>query len=53
MKKSELQEILNEIPDDYNICFEAEIKGDDISGLKYDQYDINEKAKRLYIILYK
>ena len=53
MKKSELLEILNKIPDDYSVHFEAEIKGNDITGLKYDQYDINERAKRLYIMLYK
>lgn len=53
MKKSKLLELLDKIPDDYEISFEADIRGNDVTGLKYDQYDINERAKRLYIMLYK
>lgn len=53
MRKSELQEILNKIPDDYDIYFEANIKDKELGIFKYDQYDINENAKRLYLMLYK
>lgn len=53
MKKSEWQEILDSVPDDYDIQFDAEINGKEITGLQYDQHDVNEHAKVLYITLYK
>lgn len=53
MEKSTLLELLNKIPDDYEVQFDVEIKEKEISNLKYDQYDINERAKKLYITLYK